>query len=60
MSLGPWWWLGVLFGCFCLGKRLALGRGAFGTDLVDLGPSRRVEPGTTGSGGVQTRRILPV
>ena len=27
MSLGPQWCLGVLFGCFCLGKRLALGRG---------------------------------
>ena len=27
MSLGPRWCLGVLFGCFCLGKRLALGRG---------------------------------
>ena len=27
LSLGPQWCLGVLFGCFCLGKRLALGRG---------------------------------
>ena len=27
MSLGPQWCWGVLFGCFCLGKRLALGRG---------------------------------
>ena len=51
MSLGPQWCLGVLFGCFYLGKRLALGRGHFGTDL---GSPLWRGPAATGSGGGKT------
>ena len=40
MSLGPQWCLGVLFGCFCLGKRLALGRGHL--ERTWAGPKARV------------------
>ena len=59
MSLGPQWCLGVLFGCFCLGKRLALGRGHLERTWWTWVPRRG--PGTTGGGReVETRRILPV
>ena len=47
MSLGPQWCLGVLFGCFCLGKRLALGRGHLERTWSPL----RRGPAATGSGG---------
>ena len=51
MSLGPQWCLGVLFGCFCLGKRLALGRG----QLERTWAARlRRGPAATGSGGGKT------
>ena len=47
MSLGPQWCLGVLFGCFCLGKRLALGRGHLERTWAAL----RRGSAATGSGG---------
>ena len=51
MSLGPQWCLGVLFGCFCLGKRLALGRGHL--ERTWAAPLRR-GPAATDSGGGKT------
>ena len=47
MSLGPQWCLGVLFGCFYLGKRLALGRGHLERTWAAL----RRGSAATGSGG---------
>ena len=47
MSLGPQWGLGVLFGCFCRGKRLALGRG----HLERTWAARWARAAATGSGG---------
>ena len=56
MSLGPQWCLGVLFGCFCLGKRLALGRGHLErTWASPLGAGRRRR-----AAGEVARRILPM